>query len=82
MDEIAEEVLLGAWGTGKVRESRLKKTGYNYADVQSVVNVLVAKNSKATSTKVETSDSSDPIKRLNERKINTVLGIIHLERDS
>lgn len=39
--EIAKEVLTGAWGNGVTRRERLTLAGYNYDDVQSIVNALV-----------------------------------------
>lgn len=39
--EIAQEVLNGLWGNGTERRERLTKAGYNYDNVQSIVNALV-----------------------------------------
>lgn len=39
--EIAIEVLEGKWGNGTERKDRLIKAGYNYEDVQGIVNALV-----------------------------------------
>lgn len=39
--EIAQEVLRGLWGNGTERHERLTKAGYNYDNVQSIVNALV-----------------------------------------
>lgn len=39
--ELASEVLLGFWGNGQERRTRLTNAGYNYEDVQSIVNALV-----------------------------------------
>ena len=39
--EIALEVLTGQWGNGAERRDRLTQSGYNYNDVQSIVNTLV-----------------------------------------
>ena len=38
--EIAKEVLAGKWGNGTDRMKRLKAAGYNYSEVQKVVNAL------------------------------------------
>jgi hypothetical protein len=46
-DEIANEVLAGQWGTGDDRKSRLQDAGYNYDDVQRVVNQRVGKGAPA-----------------------------------
>ena len=45
IDEIAQEVLDGKWGSGAERRARLTSSGYNYALVQAKVNELV-KNKK------------------------------------
>ena len=39
--EIAKEVLAGQWGNGQDRRERLTAAGYNYDDVQSIVNSIV-----------------------------------------
>lgn len=39
--EIAQEILCGLWGNGAERQERLTKAGYNYDNVQSIVNALV-----------------------------------------
>lgn len=38
VDEIAGEVLAGKWGSGDERKNRLEEAGYDYDDVQLVVN--------------------------------------------
>lgn len=38
--EVAVEVILGKWGNGADRRNRLTKAGYNYENVQSIVNAL------------------------------------------
>lgn len=38
--EVAVEVILGKWGNGADRRSRLTRAGYNYENVQSIVNAL------------------------------------------
>ena len=39
--EIAQEILAGKWGNGAERRERLIAAGYNYNDVQSIVNAMV-----------------------------------------
>ena len=39
--EIAKEVILGKWGNGTERRSRLTAAGYNYASIQKQVNKLL-----------------------------------------
>lgn len=41
IDEVAREVMNGAWGNGSERKSRLEKAGYNYTTVQNKVNALL-----------------------------------------
>lgn len=37
-EEIADEVIAGKWGNGKEREERLKAAGYDYNEIQGLVN--------------------------------------------
>lgn len=41
VEEIAREVLQGKWGNGADRKARLEAAGYDYAEVQAKVNMLV-----------------------------------------
>lgn len=41
IDEIAQEVIDGKWGTGAVRKSKLTAAGYNYDEVQKRVNEML-----------------------------------------
>lgn len=40
-EEIAREVIAGKWGNGAERKQRLTAAGYNYSDIQKIVNKLV-----------------------------------------
>lgn len=40
VDEVAKEVLAGAWGNGDARKNALTAAGYNYSEVQATVNRL------------------------------------------
>jgi hypothetical protein len=42
VEEIAREVIQGKWGNGSDRKNRLEAAGYNYNEVQSKVNSLLA----------------------------------------
>ncbi|MBO7241790.1 MAG: glycoside hydrolase family protein [Methanobrevibacter sp.] len=42
--EIAREVLQGKWGNGATRKKKLAEAGYNYSEVQKIVNELLAPN--------------------------------------
>ena len=50
LDQIAKEVINGAWGNGVIRKQALEKAGYNYAEVQAKVNELTAKPAKKSIT--------------------------------
>lgn len=41
VEQIAMEVIAGKWGNGMDRKNRLHAAGYDYAEVQAVVNALV-----------------------------------------
>ena len=40
-EEIAREVIKGKWGNGEARKKKLSEAGYNYSEVQSIVNKLL-----------------------------------------
>lgn len=40
-EEIAREVILGKWGNGYARKTRLTKAGYDYKKIQSIVNKMI-----------------------------------------
>ena len=42
-EELAKEVLAGKWGNGAERKNKLTQAGYNYSEVQAIVNQLVRK---------------------------------------
>lgn len=46
---IAKEVLSGKWGNGAERRKKLTEAGYNYNDVQTIVNALVKDRDAGTS---------------------------------
>jgi hypothetical protein len=37
-EQIAEEVIQGLWGNGADRKNRITKAGYNYNEIQKIVN--------------------------------------------
>ena len=51
INDIAREVINGAWGNGDDRVKRLKAAGYNYNEVQNAVNSILKGGSGATTTK-------------------------------
>lgn len=40
--DVAKEILEGKWGNGADRKKRLTEAGYNYEDVQGIVNALLS----------------------------------------
>lgn len=53
VDQIAQEVIAGKWGTGSDRRKKLEAAGYNYTAVQNKVNELLKQKEK-TKTKTVT----------------------------
>lgn len=49
-NEIAQEVKNGLWGNGNERKTRLEQAGYNYNEVQAIVNQLCAVKKETTYT--------------------------------
>ncbi len=39
--DVAKEILEGKWGNGADRRKRLTEAGYNYEDIQGIVNALL-----------------------------------------
>ena len=52
-DELAREVIAGAWGNGDARKKALTEAGYNYSEVQSRVNEILSGKSTAKKSNVE-----------------------------
>ena len=44
--EIADEVIAGKWGNGTERKEKLTKVGYNYSEIQSIVNAKIGTPAK------------------------------------
>ena len=42
VDEVAREVINGAWGNGEERKQKLESAGYNYSEVQAKVDEILA----------------------------------------
>lgn len=42
-EEIAKEVIAGKWGSSPVRKKKLEAAGYNYTEIQKIVNKLMKK---------------------------------------
>ena len=52
IDQIAKEVIQGAWGTGALRKTALTKAGYDYDTVQARVNELLSASKKKSVTEI------------------------------
>ena len=51
--EIADEVIAGKWGNGEERKQRLTEAGYNYAEVQDIVNRKCGVTPRSLSTNLQ-----------------------------
>ena len=60
LNTIAREVLAGKWGNGAERKRRLTEAGYNYSEVQSLVNSLASGSSSSPKTTTSNSTNSNP----------------------
>ena len=60
-EEIAKEVIEGKWGNGEERKQKLESAGYNYSEIQALVNSLVGKK---TTNKSVTEIANEVIKGL------------------
>lgn len=58
---IALEVIAGKWGNGDARKNALSNAGYNYTDVQSIVNQIL--NGSATTPKQQEQDQIQPVSK-------------------
>ena len=47
-DQIADEVIAGKWGNGAERKEKLQAAGYNYDEIQSIVNKKLGINQSTT----------------------------------
>ncbi|MCR4855588.1 MAG: hypothetical protein K5908_05410 [Erysipelotrichaceae bacterium] len=41
LEEVAKEVIRGKWGNGQERKDRLTEAGYDYHEVQALVNKML-----------------------------------------
>ncbi len=53
VDEIANEVIHGAWGNGDARKNALTAAGYNYAEIQGRVNAILSGNAGVSKKSVD-----------------------------
>ena len=60
-EEIANEVINGAWGNGEDRKKRLTDSGYNYTVVQAIVNKKMAARNQSVYYVVKSGDTLSAI---------------------
>ena len=70
--QIALEVIQGKWGNGNERKQKLTKAGYNYQNVQTIVNSLMKGDTSALQEK--TPDGS-PIVILGKETLNVTVNL-------
>lgn len=63
IDEIADEVIKGLWGSGGDRRNKLEAAGYNYVEVQNIVNKKLSLNKKAVYYTVKKGDTLTSISK-------------------
>lgn len=77
--EIAKEVLDGKWGNGTDRKNRLTAAGYNYTEVQKIVNEMAKKPSKApvyiVEYKVKAGDTLSAIAKRNATTVQALMAL-------
>lgn len=61
VDELAKEVIRGDWGNGEERKTRLANAGYNYSEVQKIVNEILGNNQPASSNTTYTIKKGDTL---------------------
>lgn len=72
-EEIANEVIAGKWGNGNARKSALTKAGYNYSEIQAIVNAKMEKPEKSYSVTVTASVLNVRAGAGTKYKVNTTL---------
>lgn len=63
VEEVAKEVIAGKWGVGDDRKNRLNSAGYNYSEVQNMVNSILSGKTQTTVKPVSQSKSINDIAR-------------------
>ena len=78
-EEIAQEVMQGKWGNGVERRSRLTAAGYNYSEVQKIVNKLCQSGVQNPLYTVEyTVKRGDVLSAIAKRNNTTIAAIMAL----
>ena len=70
-EEIANEVINGLWGNGDDRKNRLINAGYNYNDVQRIVDKLMMNSTTVDSNPVSNENEIQPIADVNTTFVKT-----------
>lgn len=77
VEQIAQEVLAGKWGSGDTRKQKLKAAGYDYNTVQAKVNELCGVKTKPTAAKPKqtvTLPASAPTWRVYKTNVAPIVG--------
>ena len=69
-EEVAKEVIDGKWGNGEDRKTKLTNAGYNYNDVQAIVNKLLSGN-KVTYLSNTSYKGTSIVDALNQIKVDS-----------
>lgn len=72
-EDIAKEVLSGEWGSGSDRKSKLENAGYNYSEVQALVNGMVPAPPVKKNTSNSSGSSSKPTNPVRVQANNTLM---------
>lgn len=76
-EKIAEEVIAGKWGNGQTRKERLEKAGYNYNEIQKLVN---EKLQSKTTKKYYTIKAGDTLSSIAKKYNTTVDKLVKLNK--
>lgn len=77
-EEIANEVINGVWGNGQDRKNRLTQAGYNYDDIQAIVNNRLGVSKPQNSAVYYTIKYGDNLTKIAKRFGTTVNAIARL----
>lgn len=70
--QVALEVIQGKWGNGSERKQKLTKAGYNYNNVQTIVNALMKGD---TSALQEKTPDGNPLVILGKETLNVTVNL-------
>lgn len=76
IEEIANEVIQGLWGNGEERKQKLQNAGYNYTDIQNIV------NQKVNTSVYYTVKSGDNLTNIAKKYNTTVNSLVSLNNIS